>query len=62
MAKGANAIFEVAKEESVGKWLQEVLRLPLGKDGSARWSVKLQSLRENLDATDGIWSSTDHDD
>lgn len=41
--------------------MQEFLRLPLGKDGSARWKVKIEDLQRNLDGTEFIWSKTDHD-
>ena len=42
--------------------LEEFLRLPLGKDGSARWQVKIDELQKTLDATEYIWSKTDHED
>ena len=41
--------------------MDEFLRLPLGKDGSARWKFKLADLQKTLDATEHIWSKTDHD-
>jgi len=42
--------------------MEEFLRLPLGKDGSASWEVKLDDLRNNLNGTEKIWANTDHDD
>lgn len=41
--------------------MEEYLRLPLGKDGAARWEVKMASLRANLDGTENVWQSTDAD-
>lgn len=62
--KGAQAIFDVVMGEGRGKTLKDEgwLRLPLGTDGSARWEVKLKGLKDNLDATEEIWKSTDYDD
>lgn len=63
--KGVKAIFDVV--EGVG-WAEDVkggekwLRLPLGRDGSERWEVKLKALRDNLDGTEGIWSKTGEGD
>lgn len=60
--KGVQAIFDVAMKTGQAEGMEELLRLPLGKDGSARWKVKLGDLQKNLDATEFIWSKTDHDD
>jgi hypothetical protein len=60
--KGVSAIFDVVMRQGVGKGMEDYLRLPLGKDGAARWEIKLANLRANLDATEKIWSSTDADD
>ena len=60
--KGCQAIFDVAMGTGQAEGLQEDLRLPLGKDGSERWKVKLADLQRTLDATEVIWSKTDHDD
>jgi len=65
VGKGVKAIFDVV--EGVG-WAEDVkggekwLRLPLGRDGSERWEVKLKALRDNLDGTEGIWSKTGEGD
>ncbi|PVH87761.1 putative short chain oxidoreductase/dehydrogenase [Cadophora sp. DSE1049] len=65
VGKGVKAIFDVVM--GVG-WVEEVqgsgewLRLPLGRDGSERWEVKLKALRENLDGTEGVWSRTGEGD
>jgi len=61
--KGSHAIFDVVMKEGQGKeWNDEWMRLPLGRDGAARWEVKLKDLRENLEGTRGIWEATDcHD-
>lgn len=42
--------------------MEELLRLPLGKDGSERWKAKLADLQKTLNTTEFIWSKTDHDD
>jgi hypothetical protein len=60
--KGVQAIFDVAMKTGQAEGLEEFLRLPLGKDGSERWKVKLADLQRTLDATEFIWSKTDHDD
>ncbi|KAG0646012.1 Oxidoreductase claN [Hyphodiscus hymeniophilus] len=62
LEKGCQAIFDVALKTGQAEGMEEFLRLPLGKDGSERWKVKLKDLRKTLDATEFIWSKTDHDD
>jgi len=59
--KGVRAIFDVVMKTGQAEGMEEFLRLPLGKDGSARWVVKLDNLRRNLDETENIWSQTDKD-
>jgi short-subunit dehydrogenase len=59
--KGVRAIFDVVMKTGQAEGMEEFLRLPLGRDGSARWVVKLDNLRRNLDETEKIWSSTDKD-
>jgi len=59
--KGCRAIFDVVMKSGQAEGLEEFLRLPLGQDGSARWVVKLDNLRRNLDGTEKIWSNTDND-
>ncbi|KAH7410736.1 putative short chain oxidoreductase/dehydrogenase [Cadophora sp. MPI-SDFR-AT-0126] len=61
VAKGAKAIFDVVEGTGWAEGMGEYLRLPLGRDGSERWEVKLKSLRENLDGTEMIWSRTGED-
>jgi len=60
--KGCQAIFDVVMKTGQAEGMEEFLRLPLGKDGSARWEIKLADLKRTLDATEKIWSSTDCDD
>jgi NAD(P)-dependent dehydrogenase (short-subunit alcohol dehydrogenase family) len=60
--KGVSAIFDVVMRTGVGDGMERFLRLPLGKDGAARWEIKLKNLKENLDGTEHIWKSTDADD
>ena len=60
--KGVKAIFDVVMKTGQAEGVEEFLRLPLGKDGSARWEVRLGELRRNLDGTEKIWKNTDHDD
>jgi short-subunit dehydrogenase len=59
--KGVQAIFDVVMKSGQADGMEEFLRLPLGKDGSARWRVKLADLQRNLDGTEKIWSKTDKD-
>ena len=59
--KGVKAIFDVVMRSGQAEGMEEFLRLPLGKDGSARWTVKLDDLRKNLEGTERIWSMTDKD-
>lgn len=59
--KGVNAIFDVVMKTGLAEGMDEFLRLPLGKDGSARWKIKLEGLQKNLDGTEPIWSQTDYD-
>lgn len=61
MKKGAQAIYDVVMKEGQAEGMDEVRRLPLGKDGSSRWEIKLGELKRNLDGTEKIWSATDHD-
>ncbi len=42
--------------------MDNYLRLPLGKDGSAKWEIKLANLKANLDGTEKIWRSMDVDE
>lgn len=51
----------MATKTGQAELLQEFVRLPLGKDGSARWKVKIEELQRNLEGTELIWSKTDHD-
>lgn len=60
--KGCQAVFDVVTETGMAEGMEEFLRLPLGKDGSARWEIKLAELRRNLDGTEKIWRSTDVDE
>lgn len=60
--KGVGAIFDVVMKKGLAEGMEEYLRLPLGKDGAARWEVKLANLKANLDGTEKIWRSTDADD
>lgn len=60
--KGVKAIFDVVTKRGLAEGMEEFLRLPLGKDGAARWEVKMMSLKKNLDGTEKIWKSTDADD
>lgn len=39
--KGAQAIYDVVMKEGQAEGMDEVRRLPLGKDGSSRWEIKL---------------------
>lgn len=59
MEKGVQAIFDVAMKTGQAEKLEEFLRLPLGKDGSARWQVVIDDQQKTLDATEYIWSKTD---
>jgi short-subunit dehydrogenase len=59
--KGCQAIFDVVMKTGKAEAMEEFLRLPLGSDGSARWVVKMEDLRRNLDGTEKIWRSTDRD-
>ncbi|KAH6713979.1 putative short chain oxidoreductase/dehydrogenase [Leptodontidium sp. MPI-SDFR-AT-0119] len=61
VGKGVKAIFDVVEGTGWAVGMQEFLRLPLGRDGSARWEVKLRNLRENLDGTERVWSRTGED-
>jgi hypothetical protein len=60
--KGAQAIFDVIMKTGMAEGMEDYLRLPLGKDGSARWEIKLANLKANLDGTEKIWKSTDADE
>ena len=60
--KGCQAIFDVAMNTGQAEGMEKYLRLPLGKDGSERWKLKLANLQRTLDATEVIWSKTDHED
>ncbi|KAH9209636.1 putative short chain oxidoreductase/dehydrogenase [Leptodontidium sp. 2 PMI_412] len=61
VGKGVKAIFDVVEGTGWAVGVQEFLRLPLGRDGSERWEVKLRNLRENLDGTERVWSRTGED-
>lgn len=61
VGKGVKAIFDVVEGTGWAVGMQEFLRLPLGRDGSERWEVKLRNLRENLDGTERVWSRTGED-
>jgi NAD(P)-dependent dehydrogenase (short-subunit alcohol dehydrogenase family) len=60
--KAVRAIFDVVTGTGQAEGMEEFLRLPLGKDGSERWTVKLEDLRRNLAETENIWSMTDVDE
>lgn len=60
--KGVQAIFDMVMKEGQAEGLTGYLRLPLGKDGSAKWEVKIKELKENLDRTEKIWRGTDVDE
>lgn len=57
--KAVKAIFDVAMGTGQAEGMPEFVRLPLGKDSSERWEIKLADLRKNLDGTEKIWSLTD---
>jgi len=59
--KGVQAIWDVVMKTGQAEAMEEFVRLPLGKDGSARWEVKLEELKRNLDGTQKIWANTDRD-
>lgn len=59
--KGCQIIFDVVMKTGSAEEMEEYLRLPLGKDGSARWKLKLADLSNNLDGTEALWKSTDVD-
>ncbi|RDW75282.1 hypothetical protein BP6252_06424 [Coleophoma cylindrospora] len=59
--KGAQIIFDYVMKTGSAENIEQFLRLPLGKDGSARWEIKLDWLRKNLDGTEALWKSTDTD-
>jgi hypothetical protein len=48
--------------EGQAEGMEPFLRLPLGKDNAARWEVKIENLKANLEGTRGIWENTDVDD
>jgi hypothetical protein len=48
--------------EGQAEGMPPFLRLPLGKDNAARWEVKIENLKANLEGTRGIWENTDVDD
>jgi len=61
--RGAKAIFDVVMKEGQARgFAKEWLRLPLGTDNAEGWRVKMDDLRENLEATEQIWKSTDKDE
>jgi NAD(P)-dependent dehydrogenase (short-subunit alcohol dehydrogenase family) len=60
--KGVKAIFDVVMGQGQGTGMEDILRLPLGTDGNARWDVKLDFLRKDLEATKRISEGTDYDD
>lgn len=60
--EGFNAIFDVIMKRGLVEGMDEFLRLLLGKNGSARWKIKLEDLQKSLDRTEIIWSKTDYDD
>lgn len=55
--KGAQAVFDVIIGKVEG--VEDFLRIPLGKDGVARWRFKIENLQKTLDGTEQIWSNTD---
>ena len=59
--KGVQAIWDVVMKTGQAEGMEEFVRLPLGKDGSARWEVKLGELKKNLEGTQKIWANTDLD-
>jgi len=59
--KAVQAIWDVVMKTGQAEGMEEFVRLPLGKDGSARWEIKLEQLKRNLDKTEHIWANTDHD-
>ncbi|KAH8590657.1 putative short chain oxidoreductase/dehydrogenase [Bisporella sp. PMI_857] len=59
--KGVQAIWDVVMKTGQAEGMEEFLRLPLGKDGSASWEHKINDLKRNLDGTKHIWMNTDHD-
>jgi len=57
--KGVQAIWDVVMKTGMAEGMEDFVRLPLGKDGSARWEVKLGELKRNLNETENIWANTD---
>lgn len=64
--KAAARIFEVVSGTGLGESFvregkREWVRLPLGPDCGRRMRAKIQTLGENVDALEQVWSSTDMD-
>ena len=60
--KGCQAIFDVVTKSGQAEGLEEVIRLPLGKDCVARIKVKIEEHQKMLSVTEKLWASTDVDD
>ncbi|THH05043.1 hypothetical protein EW146_g10006, partial [Bondarzewia mesenterica] len=62
--KAAQRMYEVVTGKGLAEGLdlkKDWIRLLLGKDSGERYVRKMQTWKENIDATEKIWSSTELD-
>ncbi|THH21502.1 hypothetical protein EW146_g66 [Bondarzewia mesenterica] len=62
--KAAQRMYEVVTGKGLAEGLdlkKDWIRLLLGKDSGERYAQKMQTWKENIDATEKIWSSTELD-